>query len=96
MADDAITDAKVAIAVLETKYDALEQRVGEVRDEMRSGMAGVNTKLDGIATQLLVQKETGKMRARLVAFASHGLSGVTTTGVLLAAAKLLHLPVNIG
>lgn len=85
-------EVQKAVAVLENEVKHVTARVEEVRDEMRASMAGVNTKLDGIVQQLTVQKEVGKLRARLVALGSHA----TTGGLTLLAAKVLHLPINFG
>lgn len=89
---DADMSADVEIAVLKTNYDHLSTKVDEVRTEMRTGIATMTTKLDAIATQLTVQKATNTMRARAMAFLSHGATGVIT----LAAAKFLHVPLNLG
>ncbi len=80
------------IAVLQTNYTHLTEKIGEVRDEMRVNRKEMGDKLDTVLQTLVVQKATSQLRARIISAVSH----VATGGVTLAAVKLLHLPLSLG
>lgn len=97
--EDQLVDARVSIAVLQTNYDNLSERVVEVRDEMRSGLASMggkfdsmNGKFDLVLNGMREREGASKVRARIASAVSH----IATGGVTIAAIKLLHIPLSLG
>lgn len=85
-------EADVAIAVLQTNYTHLSEKIGEVQTETRAFRAEVGGKLDTVLNAIATRKATDAVRNRIIAAASHFATGSIT----LAAVKLLHIPLNLG
>jgi len=77
-------EMKVAIAVLETNYQHLSDRL----EDVQKGMSLVSDKMDTMLAQMRDQTTRSTMRSRMFSALSH----VATGGVTLAVAKLLHMP----
>jgi hypothetical protein len=94
-----LTDARVAIAVLQTNYENLTTRVGEFREEVRAQQTSMGQKMDALGGKfdLVIQgmrerEAASKVRARIATALSH----VATGSVTLAAIKWLHIPLSLG
>lgn len=81
-------EMKVAIAVLETNYQHLSDKLEEVHSDYKKGMAAVSEKIDTVLVNIRDQQTRSTMRTRMISALSH----VATGGVTLAVAKLLHMP----
>lgn len=91
--DSTLVETKVAvdIAVLQTNYTHLDEKITSFHDETRAGMKQINDKFDLVLAEMSEQKSRSKSRAAMWAMVRHG----ATIGVTLLLAKLFREPVSL-
>lgn len=85
--DDEIKTA-VAIAVLQQNYQHLDEKV----DAVIAGQEKINTSIQDLVVKMSEEKSRRSMMSRALGLASHAVTG----GLTLVAAKILHVPLNLG
>ncbi len=82
------TRIEVAIAVLQTNYEHIDKRLADQSVKMDV----LNTKFDALINRMTEEDTRSKIRQRVFTALSH----VTTGGVTLLIAKILHVPLTLG